>query len=182
MQRSRYLTISAAAGAVLLGGLLALAQNQAGQPAKRAQERKVTEAEVPKAALEALKHLADKAKITEFAEEIEHGHTFYEGSWSGPNGNVDALVTASGDRVEIEETVPADKVPSIVRAETEKAAGKGAKVMYEKKTLVMYEAHYKRGDRGQELILTPDGRRYVEEGADQGRGEQDQDQDEDQDE
>ncbi len=178
MQRSRFLTIGAAAGAIVLGGLLAFAQNQAGQPAKGEQERKVTEAEVPKAALDALKRLADQAKITEFAEEIEHGHTYYEGSWSGPNGDVDALVTASGDLVEIEEAIPADKVPSVVRAETEKAAGKGAKVKYEKKTLVIYEAHYKKGDRREEVTLTPDGRRYVEKGADQGPDDQDEDQDE----
>ncbi len=176
MQPTRFLTIGAAAGAVLFGGLLAFAQNQARQPAKGEQERKVTEAEVPKAALDALKRLAGTAKITEFAEEIEHGHTFYEGSWSGPDGAIDALVTASGDLVEIEETVPADKVPPVVRAEAEKAAGKGAKVKYEKKTLVIYEAHYRKGDRREEVTLTPDGRPHVEEGADQGRGdEEDQD-------
>jgi hypothetical protein len=178
MQRLRILIVGSASGAVVLGGLLAFGRYQPAQPAGE-QERKVTEAEVPKAALEALKRLADTARITEFEEEIEHGHTFYEGSWSGPNGNVDALVTASGDLVEIEETIPADKVPSLVRAETEKAAGKGAKVKYEKKTLVMYEVHFKKGDRGQEVILTPDGRRYMEEGADQGRGDQDEDEHED---
>ena len=39
-------------------------------------EREVKEAGVPKAALATLKTLADKATITEFAEEIEHGHRF----------------------------------------------------------------------------------------------------------
>lgn len=178
MQRYRVLIVGSAACAVVLGGLLALAQKQPAPPAQGEQERKVTEADVPKAALEALKRLADKAKITEFAEEIEHGHKFYEGSWAGPNGNVDALVTESGDLVEIEETIPADKVPTVVRAETEKEAGKGTKVMFEKKTLVMYEAHFKKGDMGHEVILTPDGRRYQEEGARNGEKDEDQDKDE----
>ena len=74
-------------------------------------ERKVTEGEVPVGALKALKKMAGDAKITEFAEEIEYGHTFYEGSWTGRSGRgVDVLVTKAGDLVEIEEKIPTDKV------------------------------------------------------------------------
>ena len=98
MRKQRFFNVGCAGVAILLGGLLALAQNKAANEDK---ERKVKEAEVPKAALEALKKLADKAAITEFAEEVEHGHKFYEGSWAGPGGNVDGMVTESGDLVEI---------------------------------------------------------------------------------
>jgi len=130
------------------------------------QERQVKEAEVPKPALDALKKLADKATFTEFAEEIEHGHKFYEGSWKGPNGNVDALVTEAGDLVEIEEIISGEKVPAPVRAESEKAAGKDNKVTFEKKTVVMYEIHFKKEGTTQEMIFTPDGRRFLEQGDD----------------
>ena len=75
-------------------------------------ERKVTESEVPSAALATLTKMAAGAKITEFAEEIEHGGTFYEGSWKNPSGGkVDVLVTAAGDLVEIEEKVGTDEAP-----------------------------------------------------------------------
>ncbi len=57
------------------------------------QERKVKENEVPAAALATLKKLAGSATITEFAEEIEHGGKFYEGSWKAADGQVDALVS-----------------------------------------------------------------------------------------
>lgn len=141
------------------------------------QEREIKEAEVPKAALDALKKLADKAAITEFAEEIEHGHKFYEGSWKGAAGNVDALVTDTGDIVEIEEVIPTDKVPAAARAEVEKAAGKDAKLMWEKKTVVMYEVHFKKDGKGHEMILTPDGRRIEEPKDEKEAEEKDKDED-----
>lgn len=173
MQRYQLLGIGcAAAGVMLFGGLFALAQDK---PAAGEQERTVQEAEVPKAALAALKTLAGTAAIKELAEEIEHGHKFYEGSWNGPNGNVDALVTESGDLVEIEESFPADKVPSAVRAEAQKAAGKDAALTFEKKTIVMYEVHFKKDGKGQELILTPDARHHDEEGAEKGEPDGDKD-------
>ena len=122
-------------------------------------ERAVTESEVPSDVLAALKKLAAGAKITAFAEEIEHGHTFYEGSWKGPSGtNTDVLVTATGDLVEIEEQVGADQVPAAVLAAARKAAGKGAKLGLEKKTMVLYEVKFLKGNRRHELLLAPEGR------------------------
>ncbi len=157
------LSVLCAASAILVAGVLVGAQDK-----KEAaeQERSIKEAEVPAAALAALKKLAGGAAITEFAEEIEHGHKFYEASWKGPDGNVDALVTETGDLVEIEEVLAAQKVPAPARAEAEKEAGKDAKLMWEKKTIVMYEVHFKKDDKGREMILTPDGRRFHEEGDD----------------
>jgi len=165
MKNRMWLRASGGVAIALLGGVIAFAQTKS---APLEQERKVKEAEVPKAALDALKEMADKATITEFAEEMEHGHKFFEGTWTGPNGSVDCLVTETGDLVEIEETIPADKVPAATRAAAEREAGKDAKLTWEKKTVVMYEVHYKKGDKGQEMILTPDGRRYHEAGAKKG--------------
>jgi len=174
MKNRMWLRASGGVAVALLGGLIAFAQPK---PAAPEQERKVKEAEVPKAALDALKKVADKATIKEFAEEIEHGAKFYEGTWTGPGGNVDCLVTENGDLVEIEEVISADKVPAASRAAAEKEAGKDAKLTWEKKTVVMYEVHYKKGDKGQEMILTPDGRLYHEEGDEK----QDKDDDEEND-
>jgi len=172
MKNRMWLRASGGVAVALLGGLIAFAQPK---PAALEQERKVKEAEVPKAALDALKKIADKATITEFAEEVEHGHKFYEGSWTGPNGKVDCLVTETGDLVETEEIISAEKVPAVSRAAAEKEAGKDAKLTWEKKTVVMYEVHYKKGDKGQEMILTPDGRRYHEEGEKTGEKDKDED-------
>jgi uncharacterized membrane protein YkoI len=177
MQSKRQVLLGCGLLILAVGGVLALAQTQPANK-KEEQERKVKEAEVPPTALTALKKLAGSATITEFSEEIEHGHKFYEGSWKGPDGNVDALVTEAGDVVEIEEIIPIDKAPVAVRAAAEKEAGKDAKLTFEKKTMWLYEVHFKKGDKGREIILTPDGRRYYEEGAGQGAGDVD-DEDED---
>lgn len=144
-------------------------------------ERKVTEAEVPAAALATLKKLAQGAKITEFAEEIEYGHTFYEGSWkSGSGAKMDVLVTQMGDLVEIEERVDADKVPAAVLKAVRKAAGKDAQLAFEKKTMILYEVKFRKGECRHELLLTPDGR-SVEEEVEKGKKEgDDEDEDEEQ--
>ena len=146
-------------------------------------ERKVTEAQVPAAALATLRKLARGAEITEFAEEIEFGHTFYEGSWKSRSGAImDVLVTQTGDLVEIEERVGTDNVPAAVLKAARKAAGKGTELAFEKKTMILYEVKFRKGDSRHELLLTPDARR-VEEEVEKGKpGEDDEDEDEDEDE
>jgi len=132
-------------------------------------ERKVTEAEVPAAALAALKKLAAGAEITEFTEEIEYGHTFYEGSWKSPAGaNMDVLVTPTGDLVEIEEQVGIEVVPAAALKAARKAAGKDTKLEFEKKTMILYEVKFEKDKARHELLLTPDGRR-VEEQVEKGK-------------
>ncbi len=174
MTRSDGISI-VAAGALALAAALLLAAQEPGKDkaAPREQEREVKQAEVPAAALAALQKLAGDAALTEFAEEIEHGHKFYEGSWKSPDGNVDALVTEAGDVVEIEEIIPAEKVPGAVRALAEKEAGKDTKVVFERKTLFLYELKFKKDGKGREILLTADARRTGE------PGEDDDDEDED---
>ncbi len=162
MTRSLCVGGAIAVSVCLLGALLAFAENEKEQPQPGEQERSVKESEVPAVALEALKKVASGASFTEFAEEIEHGHTFYEGSFKGPEGNVDALVTASGDLVELEESIPAAKVPAAVRAAAEKEAGRDAKPTFERKTLYLYELKYGKNGEGREVIFTADARVYVE--------------------
>lgn len=126
---------------------------------KQEYEHEVTEARVPAAALATLKKLAGDAKITEFAEEVEHGHIFYEGSWKTPAGtNVDGLVTAAGDLVEIEERVRADQVPVAVVAAVKDLGGGETHLAFEKKTSIFYEAKFRKDDHFYEVLFTPDGR------------------------
>ena len=119
----------------------------------------MTAAQVPAPSLAALKKLAGDAKITEFAEEVEHGHTFYEGSWkSAARANVDGLVTSNGDLVELEESVADGDAPAAVLAFARAAAGQSARVAFEKKTLVLYEIKFNKDSRRHEVLATPDGR------------------------
>jgi uncharacterized membrane protein YkoI len=134
------------------------------KPEAKETEREVQEAEVPAAALKTLKEQAGGAKIVEFAEEVEHGHKFYEGSWKSPSGsNVDVLVTEAGALVETEEAIGADKAPETAIAAARKAAGEKAELRCEKKTAVMYEFKFRKDGKRYELLLTPDGRKVEEE-------------------
>jgi len=161
MARRLRLGLTTAATICLVCGWLALAKDT--DPNEES-ERKVKESEVPAVALEALRTLAAGAPFTEFAEEVEHGHKFYEGSWKGKDGNVDGLVTETGDVVEIEEMLPAASAPAAVRAELSKAAGQDATFEIERKTLFVYEGHFTKAGKTVEMLLTPDGRPYHEEG------------------
>lgn len=153
MQR-KWITLCAALVVLVGSGFIIAADKN--EPAE--QERPVKESEVPAAALATLKKHAGATAITEFAEEIEHGSKFYEGSWKGPDGHIDVLVTEAGDLVEIEEATPADKVPAGVKAKVAQDAGKDAKLSWEKKTVVLYEVHFTKDGKARELVLTADGR------------------------
>ncbi len=130
---------------ILFGATLCAAV-YAAQGAKATEtERKVTEAEVPAAALVTLKKTAVGAKIFEFAEEVEDSHTFYEGSWKAPSVvQVDVLVTKTGDLVAIEEGLSADEVPAVVLKAALKAAGSGVELALERKTTILYETKFEK--------------------------------------
>lgn len=178
MNRKSHIAVMTGVFVLLTSGLLVWAQEKKDKKENQESERQVKEAEVPAAPLAALKKLAGAAPITEFAEEIEHGHKFYEGTWKAPDGQVDGLVTEAGDVVEIEESIPAEKVPAGVRAEAQKAAGKDVAVTFERKTVYLYEIHYKKDGKGREAIFTPDGGAYHEQGQDKpGKDEDDGDED-----
>ncbi len=147
-----------------LTSMVCLALVQAKEPPKHEErERKVKEADVPKAALETLKKVSAGSKLTEFSEEIEHGLTYYEGSWKGPNGNVDCLVTAAGDVVEIEEVIPAGTAPNAVIEKARASAGKDAPLFVEKKTVYLYEVKFRKDGKRHEVIYSPDGREHEHE-------------------
>ncbi|HVP12673.1 MAG TPA: hypothetical protein VMV94_15965 [Phycisphaerae bacterium] len=163
---------------VLLGGLIAFAQDKGEKGEKKGKEpkeREVKEAEVPPAVMAAAKKAAGTAKIEKFSVEMERGHKYFEATFTGPDGKTDVLISESGEVIEIEEGIPAEKVPAGVKAAVEKEAGKDAKITFEKKTVVMYEAKFTKGDKKHEIMLLPDGTRHGK-GA---KGEEEEDEDDD---
>ena len=92
---------------------------------------------------------------------------------------VDVLVTKDGALVEIEETIPAGKLPAAALKAAKKAAGRSAELSCEKKTMILYEVKFSKNGARHELLLTPDGR-TVEEEIEKGKAE-DEDEDEEED-
>ena len=157
--------------ALLLAGLIALAQEkpkegkkgkEMGKEMKMEKEGekavKIQEAQVPPAALAAIKKIAGTAKIDEFKEKTKHDQKIYKAEWKGAEGEMEVAVTATGDLLATEEPVMADKVPAAVKAAAEKEAGPGAKIEFEKKTVILYEAKFKKGDKEEELKICPTGK------------------------
>lgn len=141
-------------GSLLLGvSLLAFARGE-----DDPKERKIKAADVPKAALEALKKLAAGAEITEFEMEVENGVTLYEGTWKGPRGEFEAEVTAQGDVVEMEEPISAEVLPKVILEAVRKTAGSDAKLHAEKKTVIYYEVEFTKDGKRHEVCYTAAGR------------------------
>lgn len=151
---ARWKSVLMVSGSLLLGvTFLASAQGPGDE-----KERKLKAADVPKAAMEALKKLAASAEITEFEMEVENGVTLYEGAWKGPQGEVEAEVTAQGDVVEMEESISAEVLPKAVLEAVRKTAGSDATLQAEKNTVIYYEVKFAKNGKRHEVRYTADGR------------------------
>ncbi|HVP09656.1 MAG TPA: hypothetical protein VMV94_00540 [Phycisphaerae bacterium] len=163
--------VGVSVSALLLVGLIALAQEKPKEGEKGKEmgkemkmekegekEMKIPEAQVPPAALATLKKMAGSAKIEQFEEKMKHDQKIYKAEWKTAEGEMEVAVTAAGDLLATEEPVMADKVPAAVKAAAEKEAGMGAKIEYEKKTVILYEAKFKKGDKEEEVKICPTGK------------------------
>jgi len=132
--------------------------------------------QVPEAARAALLKLAGGAKILKAEREREHGVLVYEAQWVANGTKHEAAVTADGTLIETEEIVPAEKAPAAVRAAIAKHFGANAKVVVEKKMIVVYEVEAKVDGKEKELLVFPTG--HVHEDADGDHDDDDEDDDE----
>jgi uncharacterized membrane protein YkoI len=137
--------------------------------------------QVPEPARAALLKLAGDAKIIEAEREHEHGVLVYEAEWAKDGTKHEAAVTADGTLVEIEEIIPVDKAPAAVRAAIAKHFGPDAKVVVEKKMVVVYEVEAKVDGKHKELLVLPTGRVHKEPDDDHEHDDDDDEHDDDDD-
>ena len=134
--------------------------------------------QVPEPARGALLRLAGGEKIIEAEREREHGVIVYEAAWMANGTEHGAAVTADGTLIEIEETIPVDQAPAAVRAAIGQQFPAGAKVVVEKKMVVVYEAEARIDGKEKEVLIFPTGR--VLHGDDEDdEGDDDDDEDDD---
>ncbi len=122
------------------------------------QEEEVTLDQVPEPARAALLTLAGDAKITKAEREKEDGILVFEAAWVTDGTKHEATVTADGTLIETEEIIPAEKAPAAVRAAIATHFGADAKVVVEKKMIVLYEVEGKIKGEEEELLVFPTGR------------------------
>ncbi len=154
--------IGVMAGCVLVAGLVVTA------------EEDVAWSDVPAVVQKVLSSMSKGAPIKEIEKETKGDIVYYEGEWVVDGKEAEAVVTADGDLVELEEEVDASTVPARVRAVAEKEFGAGAKVEYEKILIVVYEMEARVDGKEKEIKVLPTGE-IVGRDADDDDGEDDDD-------
>lgn len=135
--------------------------------------------QVPEPARTALITLAGNAQITRAEREKENGILVYEAAWVTNGTKHEAAVTADGTLIEMEEILAAEKAPASVRAAIATHFGANAKVVVEKKMIVVYEVDGRINGEQDELLVLPTGR-VIDEPDDDG-DEDDSDEEDDDD-
>jgi uncharacterized membrane protein YkoI len=126
-----------------------------------AQEKKIDRSALPPAVEKAVQTETKNATIKGYAEEREHGQTFYEVETVVDGHTRDILFTTSGTVAEVEEEVPFNALPSNVQAGLKKKAA-GAPIdrvesLTKNGKLVAYEGHIKRNGKSAEIQVGPQG-------------------------
>ncbi len=111
-----FLSSVLAAGILLAAGSLLFAQ-----------EKKISEKEVPSAVLNSFHKAYPKAEIKGLSTETEKGKKYFEIESVEGTKHIDLLISKTGKITEVEETIPTDQLPGAVM-KTLEAKFKGLKI------------------------------------------------------
>jgi uncharacterized membrane protein YkoI len=132
-----------------------------------AQDRKIERSALPPAVEKAVQAETRGATIKGFAEEREHGKTFYEVETVVDGRTRDVLFAPDGTVAEVEEEVALDSLPASVQTGLKKkAAGNSigkVESLTKKGKLVAYEGHIKRNGKSAEIQVGPEGQNLTRE-------------------
>jgi uncharacterized membrane protein YkoI len=132
-----------------------------------AQEKKIERSSLPPAVEKAVQTETKGATIKGFAQEREHGKTFYEVETIVDGHTRDILFAPDGTVAEIEEEVAFVSLPANVQSGLKKKAAGAAidkvESLTKKGKLVAYEGSIKRNGRSAEIQTGPEGQSLVHE-------------------
>lgn len=132
-----------------------------------AQEKKIERSALPPTVEKAVQAETKDAAIKGFAEEREHGKTFYEVETVINGHTRDILFTSDGKIAEVEEEVAFDSLPANVQTGLKKKAS-GATIekvesLSRKGQLVAYEGQIRRNSKSAEIQVGPQGENLTRE-------------------
>ena len=126
-----------------------------------AQDKKITEKEVPAAVLNSFHKAYPKAEIKGTSIEKENGHSYYEIESVEGTKHIDLLITHSGKITEVEETIRENELPAPVM-KTLKAKFKELKINKAEKVTngkkVTYELSIESNKKEHGVVLWPNGK------------------------
>ena len=79
------------------------------------QEKKINRSDLPLAVQKTVATQSAGASVRGFSQEKENGKTFYEAELLVNGHSKDVLMDANGEVIEVEEQVPIDQLPTVVR-------------------------------------------------------------------
>jgi hypothetical protein len=126
-----------------------------------AQDKKITKKDVPAAVLKAFESAYPKAKVNNYATEVENGVTFYELETSEGKVKRDLLYKADGTLQELEEILTPAMVPDGIAKAVKAEFPKGKIVSGEKTTqgaIVMFDIVVVNGKEKVRVNLNADGK------------------------
>jgi uncharacterized membrane protein YkoI len=131
----------------------------------RAQEKKITRAELPPAVEKTVAEQSKGGTIRGFSTEVEDGKRLYEVELTVEGHGKDISMDEQGNVVEVEEELSMDTLPPSVRKGLTEAAGGGTIFEIESITkhgkLVAYEAEVRTAAKKSEIQVGPDGKRLA---------------------
>ncbi len=132
----------------------------------RAQEKKITRADLPKAVESAVRAQSANGTLRGMNEEQEKGYTYYEAEWRVHGHDRDVLMDSTGRVVEIEEQVSLDSLPAAAR-DSLNARARGGRILRVEALsknghLVAYEAQVRSASGRREIQVGPNGARLAQ--------------------
>jgi uncharacterized membrane protein YkoI len=126
--------------------------------AAKPKPQKLTLEKLPEAVRKTVAAQAEGGKIKSIVKEVEDGRTVYEAELVINSRSKDVLIDESGAAIEIEEEIPVEKLPPMVKAVAEKA-GKIIRAEFVTKAGKpgFYEIDVKARGKQTEIKLSPEG-------------------------
>jgi uncharacterized membrane protein YkoI len=126
------------------------------------QEKKLQKSDLPAAVQKAVDEQSRGATVRGFSTGKENGQTIYEAQLVVNGHTRDVSMDATGDVLEVEETVDFNSLPAPVQEGLKKKAGTGkitrVETLTKKGKLVAYEAGVQNGSKRSEIQVGPDGK------------------------
>jgi uncharacterized membrane protein YkoI len=131
----------------------------------RAQEKKITRAELPPAVEKTVAEQSKTGTVRGFSTEVEDGKRLYEVELTVEGHGKDISMDLHGNVVEVEEEISMDALPPEARKGLTEAARGGTILKIESITkngkLVAYEADMKTAAKQSEIQVSPNGKRLT---------------------
>ena len=157
--------VFALVGALAGGGVVFAGENKEAKENAAEHEEEdtpVQKKDIPASVMATAMPFSEGGELAKASLSNEDGIAVYEIVFKKGERHIEVQTTKAGDLVAVEEKINESKVPDLVRQRAAKLFKAGAKVTWEKTTVVMYEAAVKEGSKETEYLVNTPGAAFQE--------------------